>query len=28
LKRVRIGRIPLSHLPIGQWRYLAPWEKF
>lgn len=28
LKRVRIGRIPLSHLPQGQWRYLAPWEKF
>ncbi len=28
LKRVRIGRIPLSHLPMGQWRYLAPWEKF
>ena len=25
---VRIGRIPLSHLPMGQWRYLAPWEKF
>lgn len=28
LKRVRIGRIPLSHLPMGQWRYLAPWERF
>ncbi len=28
LRRVRIGRIPLSHLPQGQWRYLAPWEKF
>ncbi len=28
LKRVRIGRIPLGHLPPGQWRYLAPWEKF
>jgi 23S rRNA pseudouridine2604 synthase len=25
---VRIGRIPLGHLPVGQWRYLAPWEKF
>ncbi|WP_310739829.1 pseudouridine synthase [Inhella proteolytica] len=28
LKRVRMGRIPLSALPMGQWRYLAPWEKF
>ncbi len=28
LKRVRIGRIPLGHLPAGQWRYLAPWERF
>ena len=28
LKRVRMGRIPLSALPLGQWRYLAPWEKF
>jgi 23S rRNA pseudouridine2604 synthase len=28
LKRVRIGRIPLGHLPPGQWRYLAPWERF
>lgn len=28
LKRVRIGRINLGHLPAGQWRYLAPWEKF
>ncbi|MFG6449775.1 pseudouridine synthase [Roseateles sp. BYS180W] len=28
LKRVRIGRIPLGALPPGQWRYLAPWERF
>lgn len=28
LKRVRIGRIPLAALPVGQWRYLAPHEKF
>jgi 23S rRNA pseudouridine2604 synthase len=28
LKRVRIGRINLGHLPVGQWRYLAPWERF
>ena len=28
LKRVRIGRINLGHLPPGQWRYLAPWERF
>jgi 23S rRNA pseudouridine2604 synthase len=28
LKRVRIGRIPLSSLPEGQWRYLRETEKF
>ena len=28
LKRVRIGRVNLGHLPIGQWRYLAPHESF
>ena len=28
LKRVRIGRINLGHLPVGQWRYLGPWEHF
>jgi molecular chaperone HtpG len=26
--RVRIGRVMLGHLPQGQWRYLAPHEKF
>ena len=28
LKRVRIGRIPLSDLPLGQWRYLREGERF
>ncbi len=28
LKRVRIGRVHLGNLPIGQWRYLAPHERF
>jgi 23S rRNA pseudouridine2604 synthase len=28
LKRVRIGRVMLGDLPAGQWRYLAPTERF
>ena len=28
LKRVRIGNVNLGHLPVGQWRYLAPHERF
>jgi 23S rRNA pseudouridine2604 synthase len=28
LKRVRVGKIMLGNLPLGQWRYLAPHEKF
>ena len=28
LKRVRIGRVLLGNLPEGQWRFLAPGEKF
>ncbi|MES2247461.1 rRNA pseudouridine synthase [Variovorax sp. KBS0712] len=28
LKRVRIGKVMLGNLPVGQWRYLAPHEKF
>jgi 23S rRNA pseudouridine2604 synthase len=28
LKRVRIGNVMLGNLPLGQWRYLAPHEKF
>ena len=28
LKRVRIGQISLSDLPVGQWRYLGEKERF
>lgn len=28
LKRLRIGRVALAHLPEGQWRYLQPHERF
>ena len=28
MKRLRIGRVPLRGLPIGQWRYLLPDERF
>ena len=28
LKRIRIGRVALGNLPLGQWRYLAPHERF
>jgi 23S rRNA pseudouridine2604 synthase len=28
LKRVRIGHVMLGDLPVGQWRYLRPDEKF
>ena len=28
LKRLRVGRIPLSSLPLGQWRYLLGYERF
>jgi 23S rRNA pseudouridine2604 synthase len=28
LKRVRVGKVMLGNLPVGQWRYLAPHEKF
>lgn len=28
LKRIRIGGIVLGQLPVGQWRYLSPGEKF
>jgi 23S rRNA pseudouridine2604 synthase len=28
LKRVRIGSVTLGKLPVGQWRYLRPEEKF
>ena len=28
MKRIRIGRVPLSSLAVGQWRYLLGYEKF
>jgi 23S rRNA pseudouridine2604 synthase len=28
LKRVRSGNVPLGGLPVGQWRYLGPDERF
>lgn len=28
MKRIRIGRVSMSKLPIAQWRYLMPYEKF
>jgi len=28
LKRVRIGRVALGDLPLGQWRYLRDDERF
>jgi 23S rRNA pseudouridine2604 synthase len=28
LKRIRIGAVLLGQIPLGQWRYLAPHEKF
>ena len=28
MKRLRVGRVPLSQLPLGQWRYLTPQERF
>jgi 23S rRNA pseudouridine2604 synthase len=28
MKRIRVGRVPMSSLPSGQWRYLQPHERF
>ncbi|VVE57582.1 23S rRNA pseudouridine(2604) synthase [Pandoraea iniqua] len=28
LKRVRMGRVTLGNLPVGEWRYLRPGEEF
>jgi 16S rRNA U516 pseudouridylate synthase RsuA-like enzyme len=28
MKRLRVGRMLLSQLPAGQWRYLMPYERF
>jgi len=28
MKRIRIGRVPMAQLPVGQWRYLRADERF
>jgi len=28
MKRIRIGRVAMGHLPVGQWRYLQTHERF
>jgi 23S rRNA pseudouridine2604 synthase len=28
MKRIRIGRIPMSRLQPGEWRYLASTDRF
>ncbi len=28
MRRIRLGRVALADLPVGQWRYLAPHERF
>ncbi|CAN5712071.1 rRNA pseudouridine synthase [soil metagenome] len=28
LKRIRIARVPMASLPVGQWRYLLGYERF
>ena len=28
MRRIRLGRVTLSDLPVGQWRYLSVHEKF
>ena len=28
IKRIRIGRMPMASLPVGQWRYLHEYERF
>lgn len=28
LKRIRLGRLPMAGLPVSQWRYLLPGERF
>lgn len=28
MKRIRVGRVAMSSLPLGQWRYLLPVERF
>lgn len=28
MKRIRVGRMPMATLPVGQWRYLLGYERF
>jgi 23S rRNA pseudouridine2604 synthase len=28
LRRIRLGRVPMAGLPVGQWRWLQPHERF
>lgn len=28
MRRIRIGRVPLAGIPVGQWCYLPPYQKF
>jgi 23S rRNA pseudouridine2604 synthase len=28
MKRIRVGRVAMGHLPVGQWRYLQTHERF
>lgn len=28
IKRIRVGRLPMATLPVGQWRYLIGYERF
>ena len=28
MKRIRVGRISMASLPLGQWRYLHEYERF
>ena len=28
VKRIRLGRVPMAGLPVGQWRYLGAEERF
>ena len=28
IRRIRIGRLPMAGLPVGQWRYLLGYERF
>ncbi|MCY1454280.1 pseudouridine synthase [compost metagenome] len=28
MKRIRIGGVPMGKVPVGQWRYLPPGERF